>query len=303
MRVALLLPLWFAASCAEELPVDMAEDAPVEVAGPPGALTLSITPLVPGASATFRVTGARPNQMVGIYRSSGVQAGGACTVAGIAPQCLDLRSPATRTFNVRANGAGVATVTVPLPSPLALTSVAWQAAYKAGAVFDTSTAASYTVHQPTSDNDFDGVTAIEEVSTFHTNPGLSDTDGGGAGDGQEIDAGTDPLAAGDDPAPRTYTAAIAPIVTAHCGGCHLNGGASGGRSWDTYADFFQMSNQAPALFEIASGAPASSYMYRKLAGTHVAAGGSGQRMPRGGPYLSATELQTFADWINAGAPQ
>jgi hypothetical protein len=303
MRFALLLPLLFAASCAEELPSDLMADVPVEVAGPPGALTLTITPLVPGASATFRVTGARPNQMVGIYRSSAVQAGGACTVAGIAPQCLDLRSPATRTFNVRANGAGVASITVTLPNPLALTSAAWQAAYRAGAVFDTSAAASYTVHQPSSDNDYDGVTAIEEVSTFQTNPGLADTDGGGAGDGQEIGAGTNPLVPGDDPAPPTYTASIAPIVSAHCGGCHLNGGASGGRSWGTYQDFFQVANQAPALAEIEPGSPAESYMYRKLQGTHIAAGGSGVRMPRGGPYLNATELQTFADWINAGAPQ
>lgn len=45
--------------------------------------------------------------------------------------------------------------------------------------------------------------------------------------------------------------------------------------------------QLPAMKRIKAGAKADSYLFHKIAGTHLAAGGSGLRMPRTGPpYLS-----------------
>jgi hypothetical protein len=46
---------------------------------------------------------------------------------------------------------------------------------------------------------------------------------------------------------------------------------------------------------------ANSELYVKLSAAGVTTCGS-DRMPEGGPYLTNTELQTIADWINNGAP-
>jgi hypothetical protein len=45
-----------------------------------------------------------------------------------------------------------------------------------------------------------------------------------------------------------------------------------------------------------------SYLWRKIHGTHLAAGGSGEAMPRG-EQLSASDVQILRDWIAAGAPK
>jgi hypothetical protein len=43
------------------------------------------------------------------------------------------------------------------------------------------------------DSDGDGLFDVDESKTYGTNPGVSDTDGDGVGDGAEVDRGTDPL--------------------------------------------------------------------------------------------------------------
>ena len=48
------------------------------------------------------------------------------------------------------------------------------------------------------DQDNDGLSDSDETSMHNTNPGLSDTDGDGAIDGDEIDAGTNPLVSDTD---------------------------------------------------------------------------------------------------------
>ena len=51
---------------------------------------------------------------------------------------------------------------------------------------------------------------------------------------------------------------------------------------------------------IAAGAHANSYLFHKIAGTHVAAGGSGLRMPRSGPpFLSDLEIERIGKFIDA----
>eukprot|EP00808_Paulinella_micropora_P005747 g72158.t1 len=44
-----------------------------------------------------------------------------------------------------------------------------------------------------------------------------------------------------------------------------------------------------------------SYLYHKLADTHLEVGGKGSRMPHGDP-ASDSELEKIRDWIDAGAP-
>ena len=173
------------------------DTAPTDAAPPPGSLTLTVSPLVPGAPATFTVTGAAAGRRVNFVRSNAVQANGFCP-APIAPNCLDLRSPATVQFGVNANGAGRASTTVTLPNPLPLASVTWQAATFAGGAFDSSNTLVTPIYQPASDTDGDGLTAIDEVTLHQTHPGVADTDGGGLDDGAEVAQGGDPTDPSDD---------------------------------------------------------------------------------------------------------
>ena len=60
------------------------------------------------------------------------------------------------------------------------------------------------------------------------------------------------------------------------------------------------STQAPDMLRVAPGDPEASYMWRKLQGTHIDAGGSGTAMPPIGP-LSSEKLDTIETWIIEGA--
>lgn len=58
------------------------------------------------------------------------------------------------------------------------------------------------------------------------------------------------------------------------------------------------SSEVPSLFRVLPGDPAQSYLYMKL----VCEGGiQGSCMPGGG-HLSPSLVQSFHDWIEAGAP-
>lgn len=73
-----------------------------------------------------------------------------------------------------------------------------------------------------------------------------------------------------------------------------------------------MSSQGTAytnLYDVASGectnrkrvnpgSPSTSYIVDKLAGTNLC---GGERMPKGGPYLSSAQLDIVRSWITAGA--
>ena len=79
-------------------------------------------------------------------------------------------------------------------------------------------------------------------------------------------------------------------------------GASGGlvlEASQSYANLVNVaSSQMPQLNRVTPGDPESSYLIKKLRGD---ADISGNRMPRGGPFLSATEIGRFVSWIEDGA--
>lgn len=58
------------------------------------------------------------------------------------------------------------------------------------------------------------------------------------------------------------------------------------------------STEVPSLSRVAPGDPENSYLYRKLTGVGI----TGDRMPQGGPFLSASDLALVRDWIRRGAP-
>lgn len=171
---------------------------------PPRSLVLTATPFVPGVSALFKVTGARPNANVMIFRGTGLQSGGFCPPA-IAPACLDLRGPVSVALSGRANADGTAWISLTVPSNLPVAAAYFQAGYVNGGSIDSSRAIEVTVHQPGSDADGDGLTALEEVGYHQTDPANPDTDGGGSMDGGEVIGGIDPLDPADDMSPVCMT--------------------------------------------------------------------------------------------------
>lgn len=60
------------------------------------------------------------------------------------------------------------------------------------------------------------------------------------------------------------------------------------------------SRQSP-LLRVVPGRPSQSYLWHKIAGTQATVGGSGERMPQGGPYLPQDAADAVRAWILEGA--
>ncbi len=90
-----------------------------------------------------------------------------------------------------------------------------------------------------------------------------------------------------------FDAEIQPIFTASCVGCHGNSGGLSLASGSAEANLVDVvsTNYAPAL-RVASGDPAASVLYNKVAGTGV----HGQIMPVGGT-LTTEQIALISDWI------
>lgn len=94
-------------------------------------------------------------------------------------------------------------------------------------------------------------------------------------------------------AQKFYQPDITSIIDAHsCAGCH---GGSGGLFVTPYASIMSTGNHAPVVVANDS----NSALVLKLKGT----ASFGSRMPLGGPYLSAAEINTVVQWIMGGAKE
>lgn len=62
------------------------------------------------------------------------------------------------------------------------------------------------------------------------------------------------------------------------------------------------STEAPDMNRITRGSAADSYLWRKITGTHLEAGGSGEMMPLGAVPLDEEALDLIERWILDGAP-
>jgi hypothetical protein len=60
----------------------------------------------------------------------------------------------------------------------------------------------------------------------------------------------------------------------------------------------QSSGQCGARLLVAPGDPSASYLVHKVTGSELC---SGSKMPKAGPGLSATEIDTLRAWIGSGA--
>ncbi|WP_257557904.1 c-type cytochrome domain-containing protein [Sphingobium sp. CFD-2] len=101
----------------------------------------------------------------------------------------------------------------------------------------------------------------------------------------------------------SFAGEIQPIFDANCVSCHQTQGASGNLNLESGVSFGAIvsvkSDESPLLY-VTPGKPDQSYLIRKVEGSHVAAGGSGERMPLTGS-LDAQSIAKLRDWVTAGA--
>ena len=122
----------------------------------------------------------------------------------------------------------------------------------------------------------------------------------------EADADTDTDADSDaDTDPVTYDGDIAPVFATNCTdyGCHLNRESINSLDASVAYGFLttEMSEDIPTMPKVDPGDSSNSYLYLKLKGTHLEAGGAGVQMPKGQDPLSADDLALVKAWIDGGA--
>jgi len=91
------------------------------------------------------------------------------------------------------------------------------------------------------------------------------------------------------------------VFTPKCSGCHGNAVTQAGLSLASGSSFTSLvnvqSSQSSKLL-VVPGKPDESYLVDKLEG---GAGIVGDRMPKGGPFLTSAEIDTVSQWITSGA--
>jgi len=96
----------------------------------------------------------------------------------------------------------------------------------------------------------------------------------------------------------SFSADMEGLFKAHCASCHLNGVALGNLNLSNYQGLVTGGNVvAGSIFK--AGDHANSVLYQIVQANPPWPGGN--RMPLGGPYLDATQIQTIATWIDQGA--
>lgn len=91
-------------------------------------------------------------------------------------------------------------------------------------------------------------------------------------------------------APVSYSRQVRPILARRCAGCHQPAVRSGKLSVATYAALKSGGTLGPSFV---SGRPADSPLYKTISGKSPS-------MPKGGPPLSAAEVDTIRLWIQQG---
>ena len=121
-----------------------------------------------------------------------------------------------------------------------------------------------------------------------------------AGDGTGLD--------GDDGGDETTLSGdVQPIFTGNCtfSGCHAGSSPAQGMSLVAGQAFSNVVNvvarELPSMNRVTPNQPDNSYLVHKVQGTHLAAGGSGSRMPEGQSPLSQSDINLIRAWIQAGA--
>jgi len=97
----------------------------------------------------------------------------------------------------------------------------------------------------------------------------------------------------------TFSSIQTVVFQQRCVSCHNGGQAPDLRAGAAYANLVNAPSAETAMLRVAPGDPEASYLIHKLEGR---AGIVGDRMPRGGPFLSSADIAVIRSWIQAGAP-
>ena len=107
----------------------------------------------------------------------------------------------------------------------------------------------------------------------------------------------------------SFAADVFPILNNNCGGCHTGTGTTAGLGLgstpaSSFAELGTLSVDVPTMLYVTPFQPENSYVFHKIAGTHLdVPGGAGSRMPRGRAPLSAEDETTIRTWILEGASE
>jgi hypothetical protein len=110
-----------------------------------------------------------------------------------------------------------------------------------------------------------------------------------------------PAVAADEVCAKTWAADIQPIVNQYCVVCHQNASPAQNLTLQRGgppANLIGVPSTEAEMPLITPGKPEQSYLFLKLLGEHLEAGGSGDRMPLGGE-LPGAERDRIEAWITA----
>ncbi len=105
----------------------------------------------------------------------------------------------------------------------------------------------------------------------------------------------------------SFAAHVETILDASCalGGCHSASDPQEGMNLTAgaaYGSIVNVQSNQSSLLRIDPGEPDDSYLVHKIQGTQNTVGGSGDRMPQGGPFLSTNQINIIRAWVSADAP-
>jgi mono/diheme cytochrome c family protein len=101
----------------------------------------------------------------------------------------------------------------------------------------------------------------------------------------------------------SFKGQIQPILDANCVICHQSASAQEGlvlEDGKAYAHIVGKPGHEASMLLVSPRSAESSYLFRKIDGTHIAAHGRGERMPLG-EKLNPNDIKIVRSWIEAGA--
>ena len=103
--------------------------------------------------------------------------------------------------------------------------------------------------------------------------------------------------------PVGFAKDVQPILMKYCVACHVQGGAQGDLALypDAWRSMVGVESRQSPLVLVDPGKPEASYLYLKLTGEHLAAQGTGERMPSPQAPLAPAEIEVIRQWIEQGA--
>jgi len=116
--------------------------------------------------------------------------------------------------------------------------------------------------------------------------------------------GPAPAASDNQETTVSFAKEVNPLLRQRCAVCHVTGQEPGllslipAKSYDSIVG--QDSVQSD-LKRVEPGDPEQSYLYHKLVGSHLEAGGEGLQMPFASPPLNETQIDLVKRWIAEGA--